>query len=150
MKTTGSIERYARHDVPFVAEALLPLIKQFKIAMMTGSIGAGKTTIVSQLVAALGSTDEVSSPTYAYVNTYQLPTGKRLHHFDLYRLVTVESFFELGFDELIKDPQAYVIIEWPELVAPVYQTALQIEVLYQSPDTRSLMYAAKDAHEKSA
>lgn len=83
------------------------------ILLLKGNLGAGKTTFSQQLVSALGSEDEVSSPTYSIVNEYNSPNGK-IFHFDLYRLKNIEEAYDFGIEEYLDN--AYLcIIEWPEI-----------------------------------
>lgn len=140
MITTGSIQGYGQDDINFVAQALRPFLEKYKVLLVTGSIGAGKTTLITEMVRQLGSTDEVTSPTFAYVNKYTLPQERHVYHFDLYRLKMADSFFELGFDELVREKNALVIIEWPEILAGVYPHALEVDITYVSPEARSVMY----------
>ena len=81
--------------------------------MLKGNLGAGKTTFSQFLMKNLGSTDEVSSPTYAIVNEYHSPKGK-VFHFDLYRLKKIEEAYDIGIEEYI-DNAFLCIIEWPEI-----------------------------------
>ncbi len=102
-----------------VATTILPLLKQYGIFALTGPLGAGKTTLVKELLRQAGVTDVVTSPTFAYVNTYTTTTGQVFHHFDLYRLGNIEEFFAAGFDEYLHEPGAVCLIEWPEIIAPL-------------------------------
>ena len=68
--------------------------------MLKGNLGAGKTTFTQFLLKNLGSTDEVSSPTYAIVNEYNSPKGK-VFHFDLYRLKKIEEAYDFGIEEYL-------------------------------------------------
>lgn len=85
----------------------------------TGSLGAGKTTLISNLVRQLGTQDQVNSPTFTYVNIYQLPDGKKIYHFDLYRINFLEEFIAAGFDEYLYAPNSWALIEWPEVIKPL-------------------------------
>ena len=86
---------------------------QHNILLLKGNLGAGKTTFTQFLLKELGSTEEVSSPTYSIVNEYQSPKGK-IFHFDLYRLKNIEEAFDFGIEEYLEN--GYLsIIEWPEI-----------------------------------
>ena len=98
-----------------LAEALRP----GDLLLLEGPLGAGKTTLVRGLVAALGGDPaEVCSPTFILVETYDLGPGpiRRVHHADLYRVRGRASapWEELGLEELMDDPYAVVAVEWPE------------------------------------
>ena len=95
-----------------VVKEIIPELKH-PILLLKGNLGAGKTTFTQVLLKALGSQDEVSSPTYSIVNEYDTPKGK-VFHFDLYRLKNVDEAYDFGIEEYLDN--AYLsIIEWPEI-----------------------------------
>ncbi|SDE39709.1 tRNA (adenosine(37)-N6)-threonylcarbamoyltransferase complex ATPase subunit type 1 TsaE [Riemerella columbipharyngis] len=83
------------------------------ILLLRGDLGAGKTTFTRYLLEALGSGDEVSSPTYAIVNEYLCPKGK-IYHFDLYRIKSLEEALDIGIEEYL-DRACLSVIEWPDI-----------------------------------
>jgi len=101
-----------------VLAEILPKL-QHKILLLKGNLGAGKTTFTQFLLKNLGSTDEVSSPTYALVNEYDSPKGT-VFHFDLYRLKNINEAYDMGVEEYL-DNSFLCVIEWPE----VYEEALE-------------------------
>ena len=86
---------------------------QHNILLLKGNLGAGKTTFSQFLLKELGSSDEISSPTYSIVNEYDTPKGK-IFHFDLYRLKSVEEAYDFGIEEYL-DNGYLSIIEWREI-----------------------------------
>ncbi len=95
-----------------VIDQILPSL-QHNILLLKGNLGAGKTTFSQFLLKNLGSSDEVSSPTYAIVNEYNSPNGK-IFHFDLYRMKSIDEVYDIGIEEYLDN--AYLcIIEWPEI-----------------------------------
>ena len=101
-----------------VVNQILPKL-QHNLLLLKGNLGAGKTTFTQFLLKNLGSTDEVSSPTYAIVNEYRTPKGN-VFHFDLYRMKSVGEVYDIGMDEYL-DNAFLCIIEWPE----IYEDELQ-------------------------
>lgn len=95
-----------------VTEEILPLLKHH-ILLLKGNLGAGKTTFTQFLLKNLGSTDEISSPTYSIVNEYDSPKGK-IFHFDLYRMKSLAEVYDIGIEEYL-DNAFLCIIEWPEI-----------------------------------
>ena len=95
-----------------VIDEILPQLQQ-NILMLKGNLGAGKTTFTQFLLKNLGSTDEVSSPTYSIVNEYDSPKGI-VFHFDLYRLKNAAEVEDIGMDEYL-DNAFLSIIECPEV-----------------------------------
>jgi tRNA threonylcarbamoyladenosine biosynthesis protein TsaE len=81
---------------------------------LVGDLGAGKTTFVSGLVAALGAgTHQFGSPTFSLVNEY---AGGRLivWHVDLYRIEKPRELVELGLEEMLGDRRGVCLVEWAD------------------------------------
>lgn len=95
-----------------VVDEILPKL-QHNILLLKGNLGAGKTTFTQFLLKNLGSSDEVSSPTYAIVNEYHTPKGN-VFHFDLYRMKNIYEVYDIGMEEYL-DNAFLCIIEWPEI-----------------------------------
>jgi tRNA threonylcarbamoyladenosine biosynthesis protein TsaE len=93
-------------------ERLAAAVQGGDAVALIGELGAGKTTLVSGLVAALGA-GGAHSPTFALVHEYR---GGRLAvwHVDLYRLEREAELGELGLDEIIGDPHGVAIVEWAD------------------------------------
>ncbi len=101
-----------------------------KILLFHGEMGAGKTTLIKALCAALGTGENVSSPTFSIVNEYLIPKGK-IYHFDFYRLKNQNEALDMGYEEYFYSGE-YCFIEWPEKIAdllPAHYLDINIEVL---------------------
>lgn len=88
-------------------------LKHGSTVLLFGNLGAGKTVFSRGFARGLGITEPVSSPTYTIVQEYDIPSGGRLYHLDLYRISGVESALAFGVDEFIDDDNAIRLIEWP-------------------------------------
>ena len=83
------------------------------LVTLMGDLGAGKTTLVQAICRGLGVTESVTSPTFALIHEYSAPAA-RVVHCDLYRLETDADVASLGLDDMLGDPSAIVLVEWPE------------------------------------
>ncbi|MFC3831524.1 MULTISPECIES: tRNA (adenosine(37)-N6)-threonylcarbamoyltransferase complex ATPase subunit type 1 TsaE [Deinococcus] len=92
--------------------ALAAALPPGSVLFLEGELGAGKTTLTQGLVAALGFTDTVTSPTYALMHVYPTPGGQVLH-VDAYRVRDVAELYEMDLDELVAGSRVSVI-EWGE------------------------------------
>lgn len=104
-------------QLPEVAAELLATAQELDLDLwlLIAPMGAGKTTLAKAVAQQAGSTASTSSPTFGIVNTYDLPKGKAIHHFDLYRTESVEELDQMGFWEYL-DSGNTCLIEWPQLV----------------------------------
>ncbi len=105
-------------DAPATAEALLAAYPEARVFTFTGTLGAGKTTLIKALCGRLGVTDGMASPSFAIVNEYRTADGP-VYHFDLYRLNKAEELEGIGFTEYL-DSGHYCFVEWPELGLGLY------------------------------
>lgn len=97
-----------------VGAALAGVLVPGDLVVLSGDLGAGKTTLVQGAVAALGSAEQVTSPTFTLVRTYL--TTPKVVHADLWRLVHPRELADLAlFEEL--DDGAVVLVEWGERLA---------------------------------
>ena len=85
-----------------------------KIILFNGDLGTGKTTLIKNLCLKLGSTENVSSPTFPILNIYEDKKIK-IYHADLYRVKNIKDLNELGFFEIINNDN-WLFIEWPKQI----------------------------------
>lgn len=105
-----------------LGELITELLRPPKLVLLRGDLGAGKTTLVKGIIAALGAAepDDVASPTFTLVHEYN---GRKLtvYHLDLYRLDNDSQLEALGLSEMLERQDALVLAEWgerfPSLVA---------------------------------
>lgn len=106
------------------------------VVALSGSLGAGKTTFVRHLLAALGHEGEVPSPSFAIVQPYDhmvLPVW----HADLYRIEDPAELAEIGLDSVGDD--AVLLVEWPERAGPAaWPHALRLTLEITGPERRRL------------
>ncbi len=104
-----------------------------RIILLNGQLGAGKTTLVKEIIKLQDPSEQVSSPTFSLVNQYELQTG-RVYHIDLYRIKDLNEAMDMGIEEYLFNDQL-VFIEWPDVILSLldndYHT-ISIEVLENS------------------
>jgi tRNA threonylcarbamoyladenosine biosynthesis protein TsaE len=106
-KIIGTLEGLESLALRLVGE-----LKPNAIISISGDLGAGKTTFCQALLRALGYKGEVTSPTFALHHVYFAP-GRRVDHFDLYRVEKGDQAFWSFFDEILCETDL-ALIEWPE------------------------------------
>ncbi len=104
----------SQDELPDVARAVIRSLGRRTVVAFRGGMGAGKTTLIREIVAALGSADTVTSPTFAIVNQYK--AGKeRIHHFDFYRIDDQREAYDFGYEEYFYSGDL-CLVEWPEKI----------------------------------
>ena len=115
-----------------LGERLAHVLPPRGVVLLTGNLGAGKTTLAKGIVSGLGAApaDEVSSPTFTLIHEYG---NGRVYHVDLYRLEEPRELATLGLEELF-ERDALVLIEWGERFArflPAERTEIRIRAVGQ-------------------
>ena len=80
--------------------------------LLDGELGVGKTTLARGVLRGLGFQGPVKSPTYTIVEPYEF-SGKRVYHFDFYRIEDPRELEFIGLDELVEQP-GIKLMEWPQ------------------------------------
>jgi tRNA threonylcarbamoyladenosine biosynthesis protein TsaE len=117
-------------NLPHAAKAIIEHAAANKIFLFYGDMGAGKTTLIKQLCSVLGTTDNITSPTFSIVNEYHT-AGDNIYHFDFYRLKDQTEALDMGYEEYFYSG-AYCFIEWPEKIPdllPLHYSNISIKVL---------------------
>lgn len=124
-----------------LAGILAAIARPGDVLALAGDLGTGKTVLARAFIRARGDgLEEVPSPTFTLVQTYDLADGM-IYHFDLYRLTTADEAFELGIDEAFAD--GISLIEWPQrLGSRLPAERLDIEIRHGAqPDARHVTLA---------
>jgi tRNA threonylcarbamoyladenosine biosynthesis protein TsaE len=113
------------------------------IIALRGPLGSGKTSFARAFIRAFGiGTEEVPSPTFTLVETYQFADQPPIWHFDLYRLVAAEDVYELGIEEAWS--VGIALIEWPERIAALLP-AERLDIAFEQGAVASARRATIDA-----
>ena len=119
-------------DLPAAAQRVRAAIAESgcRVVALEGEMGAGKTTLVRALAAAMGVADDVSSPTFALVNEYRDARDQPVYHFDFYRVDSLEEAEQMGAAEYL-DSGYLCLVEWPARVTvllPVPRLEIRLDV----------------------
>lgn len=136
--------QYTLDELPLVAQELYRQLGTYSVLTLNGGLGAGKTTLVQEILKLGGIHEAVQSPTFTTVATYTNALGYRFYHFDLYRLESMQDFIRGGFHEYLFEPQSYAFIEWPELILPLLmhhkERVLEVNIEVLHDQARKLTY----------
>ncbi len=117
-------------ELKSIAKYILEACSSEKIFLLSGKMGAGKTTLIKEMCNVMGVIDVVNSPTFSIVNEYRTDNGKSVFHFDLYRIKSPTELLDLGYEEYLYS-DSVCLIEWPELaidLMPSVYVMINIEV----------------------
>ena len=108
---TSSVE-----ETPKLAALLVGIFRPGDVVVLSGDLGAGKTSFTQGLGLAMGIETPITSPTFTLANRYE---GELvLNHLDVYRLDRFQEVEELGLSELI-DSNSLTVIEWGDVISSV-------------------------------
>ena len=100
-------------DTEALAKRIADTLEGGEVILLSGDLGAGKTTFTKGLAKALGIEDEVTSPTFTIMNVYE--NGKfKLNHLDMYRIEHEDDLYELGVEDAMGE-DTVTVIEWNKL-----------------------------------
>ena len=107
---------YGKDQLESVVDHMYQHMNSCKIFCFVGDLGAGKTTLVKKLLDRCGIKEDIVSPTFTLVNTYKNNQNIFFHHFDLYRIGSIDEFVQAGFNEYLHETNSRALIEWPRLL----------------------------------
>jgi tRNA threonylcarbamoyladenosine biosynthesis protein TsaE len=108
------------------------------LILLSGELGAGKTTLTKGIVSGTGAAreEEVTSPTFTLVHKYE--RSARVYHVDLYRIGDFHDLETLGLEDVLSEP-GVVIVEWPDkLTLHTDWPVLRIQLEHAAEDTRKI------------
>lgn len=125
-------------ELPEVAEAVIEAIGDRTVIAFRGEMGAGKTTLIREIAAQLGSEDTVTSPTFAIINQYSGGSGRRIYHFDFYRINKIEEAYDFGYEEYFYSNDV-CLVEWPEKIEPLLpDNVVTVRITVDSDTARTI------------
>ena len=124
----------SQSDLRNVADAIIQNLDGRTIVAFYGQMGAGKTTLIREIAALLGSDDVVTSPTFALVNQYSTCNGEVIYHFDFYRINRLEEAFDLGYEEYFYSGDL-CLIEWSEKIGELLPEDVMTVTIHVNSET---------------
>ena len=136
MATTIHVDSLS--DLPEAADAVIEALQGRSVVAFRGGMGAGKTTLIREIVARLGSGDTVTSPTFAIVNQYEGDGGQRICHFDFYRIDDIREAYDFGYEEYFYSGDL-CLVEWPEKIEELLPPdVMTVSISVDSEDERTI------------
>jgi tRNA threonylcarbamoyladenosine biosynthesis protein TsaE len=145
--------KFNKKEVGDISQKLLNKIlktknEKAKVVALSGELGAGKTTLTKEIARQVGIKDNVISPTYIIMKIYEINSKssyckyfKKLIHIDAYRLDSPRELLKIGWEEIQKDKDNLIIIEWPEKVEGcLNKRAFWIKLEHADDETRSIIF----------
>ena len=133
-----SIEINSIEELAGAAKKFIREFKENRVFAFYGKMGAGKTTFIKALCRAMGSEDNITSPTFALVNEYDSGMPEKIYHFDFYRIKNMEEALDIGLDDYIYSGN-YCFIEWPERIAQLLpEDLVEVQITEVSHTSREI------------
>jgi tRNA threonylcarbamoyladenosine biosynthesis protein TsaE len=125
-----------------LGEEVAGTMRQGGLVFLRGDLGAGKTTLVQGILASLGWSGRVRSPSYALVHSYRVGELS-VHHLDLYRLGGLEEAMGLDLDSLFSK-ENLALVEWPEILGAEFRPDLDILLRLDGAEGRLARIASRE------
>jgi len=122
-----------------IGAALATRLRPGDTVLLKGDLAAGKTTLVKAVAAALGSTDVVTSPTFALAQFYRTP-GSRILHIDTYRLADLAEYRDLALEEYAAE--SITLVEWGEKIAGDFPCHLEVDFERAEGEERTISFTS--------
>jgi len=140
-------------DTIAAGEAFAAVLSPSDIVLLSGTLGAGKTTFVKGVAKGLGVKERVTSPTFTMVREHHCSNAlgiETLHHCDVYRVESLDEVLDLALGELVEDA-AVALVEWGELAASIFgRDVMTVDFGVADDDARILTVGGELAEERAA
>jgi tRNA threonylcarbamoyladenosine biosynthesis protein TsaE len=132
-----------------VALYIVAQLGKFKVWLLNGEMGSGKTTLIKEIGHRLGVVDAMNSPTYAIINEYETAAKSSVFHFDFYRIKHEGEAYDLGVEEYFYSGFP-CFIEWPEripsLIPPRFAA---VDIQIEENTRRTIVISFHDGKEEN-
>ena len=107
------------------------------IICFDGPMGAGKTTLISELCKKWKVTEPISSPSFSIINHYISLSKGRIYHFDFYRIKDIDEALDIGTEEYLESDN-FCLIEWGERIAPLLPSHTEVTLSINEDQSRTI------------
>lgn len=127
------------NSLPEAASEFLKLLQRGRVYAFRAPMGAGKTTLISEICRQLNTIEEASSPTFSIINEYETAEGEHIYHFDCYRLESAEEGYEIGAEDYFNSGRT-CFVEWPENIeALLPEETVEVEIQVKENGERQII-----------
>lgn len=130
----------SEEELSRLAEDLIAFAGDRKVWIFKGEMGAGKTTFIREICAALKVEQNVSSPTFSLVNEYNRENGQKVFHFDFYRINSPKEAVDIGCEEYFYGSDI-CLIEWPEKILNLLPEHLVVVTILDLDGKRKITFS---------
>ncbi len=107
------------------------------IILLSGEVGAGKTTLIKEILKILKVNENVNSPTFSIINEYLSEDKKNIYHIDLYRIKNIDELHSIGFFEYLESDNL-CFIEWGDIIEKHINDSYNKFLIEKKGDNRSI------------
>ena len=105
------------------------------IILISGEMGAGKTTLIKEILRSMDVIDNISSPTFSIINEYKTKIGGLIYHVDLYRIKSIEEIEGIGLFEYLESGNL-CFIEWGDQIEKIIDSNFNKFIISKENDSR--------------
>ena len=138
-----SVEETIQIAQEFIEKISMGIYNGAVVVGLYGDLGSGKTTFTQCVAKILGIKEDITSPTFVIEKRYNLDNSnfKQLIHIDAYRLESSKEANALGWNDISKNPQNIIFIEWPERIADILpENHIRINFKFISENEREIEF----------
>ncbi len=126
--------KFQLNELSKVATNVLKNIEK-NIVLISGEMGAGKTTLIKEVLKGLNVVDNISSPTFSIINEYKTSNDDIIYHIDLYRIKNINEIEGIGLFEYLESGNS-CFIEWGDIIEEIIDSDFNKFIISKENDSR--------------